>query len=159
MTPLPAVLALGNSRIHVCASNSRDVVAYIKASIYEHFSVFTTLDIPYVDPDYGHVQFGRDFDNSRFGRKRNIVKDVVLFENGFNIRRRELVSRILMREERNSYDFQVGFQHRESRILHLQSVYIVRILDVVIDDREVRLSSHLVSDDNESVQVGLDIID
>ena len=159
MTPLPAVLALGNSRVHVCASNSRDVVAYVKTSIYEHFSIFTTLDIPYVDPDYGHVRFGRDFDNSWFGRKRNIVENVILFENGFNIRGRELVSRIFMREERNSYDFQVGFRHRESRILHLQSVYVIRILDVVVDDREVRLSSYLVSDDNESVRVGSDIVD
>ena len=159
MTPLPAVLALGNSRVHVCASNSRDVVAYVKTSIYEHFSIFTTLDIPYVDPDYGHVRFGRDFDNSRFGCKRNIVENVILFENGFNIRGRELVSRIFMREERNSYDFQVGFRHRESRILHLQSVYVIRILDVVVDDREVRLSSYLVSDDNESVRVGSDIVD
>ena len=159
MTPLPAVLALGNSRIHACASNSHDIVTYIEASIYEHFSVFTTLDIPYVDPDYGHVQFGRDFDNSQFGRKRNIVEDVILFENGFHIRRRELVSRILMREERNSDDFQVGFRHQESRILHLQCVYVVRILDVVIDDCEVRLSFHLVSDDNESVRVSSDIVD
>ena len=134
MTPLPAVLALGNSRIHVCASNSRNVVTYIEASIDEHFSIFTTLDIPYVDPDYGHVRFGRDFNNSRFERKQNIVKDVVLFENGFHIRRSELISRIRMREERNSNDFQVGFQHRESRILYLQCVYVVRILDVVIDD-------------------------
>ena len=134
MTPLPAVLALGNSQVHVCASNSRNVVTYIEASIDEHFSVFTTLDIPYVNPDYGHVRFGRDFDNSRFGRKRNIVKDVVLFENGFHIRRGELISRIQMREERNSNDFQVGFRHRESRILYLQSVYVVRILNVVINN-------------------------
>ena len=134
MTPLPAVLALGISRIHVCASNSRNVVTYIEASIDEHFSVFTTLYIPYVDPDYGHVRFGRDFNNSWFGRKQNIVKDVVLFENGFHIRRSELISRIRMREERNSNDFQVGFRHRESRILYLQCVYVVRILDVVIND-------------------------
>jgi len=107
VAPLPAVLALGNSRIHVCASNSRNEVTYIEASIDEHFSVFTTLGIPYVDPDYGHVRFGRDFDNSRFGRKRNIVKDVVLFENGFYIRRSEFISRIQMREERNSNNFQV----------------------------------------------------
>ena len=66
MSPLPAVLALRNSRIHVYASNCHNVVTYIEASINEHFSVFTTLDIPDVDPDYGHVQFGRDFDNSRF---------------------------------------------------------------------------------------------
>ena len=66
MSPLPAVLALGNSQIHVCASNCRNVVTYIEASIDEHFSIFTTLDIPDVNSDYGHVQFGRDFDNSRF---------------------------------------------------------------------------------------------
>ena len=109
MAPLPAVLALWNSRIHVSASNSRDVVAYVEASVYEYLSILTALDIPYVDPYYGHIRLGRDFDNSRFGSKRNIVEDVILFEDGFNIRRRELVSRISMREERNSYDFQIGF--------------------------------------------------
>ena len=66
MSPLPAVLALGNSWIHVHASNCRNVVTYIEASIDEHFSIFATLDIPDVDPDYGHVRFGRDFDDSRF---------------------------------------------------------------------------------------------
>ena len=66
MSPLPAVLALENFRIHVCASNCRNVVTYIEASIDEHFSIFTTLDIPDVDSDYGHVWFGRDFDNSWF---------------------------------------------------------------------------------------------
>ena len=66
MTPLPAVLALGNSQIHICASNCCNVVTYIEASIDEHFSIFTALDIPDVDPNYGHVQFRRDFDNSRF---------------------------------------------------------------------------------------------
>ena len=66
MSPLPAVLALGNSRIHACASNCRNVIPYVKAPINEHFGIFTTLYIPNVDPDDGHVRFGRDFDNSWF---------------------------------------------------------------------------------------------
>ena len=66
MSPLPAVLALGDAWIHICASNCRNVVTYIEASIDEHLSVFTTLDIPDVNPNYSHVGFGRNFDNSRF---------------------------------------------------------------------------------------------
>ena len=66
MSPLPAILALGNSQIHACAPNCRNVIPYIKAPVNEHLCVFTTLDIPDVDPDDGHVRFGRDFDNSRF---------------------------------------------------------------------------------------------
>ena len=85
MSPLPAILALGNSRIHTCASNCRNVIPYVKAPVYEHFGVFTTLYIPNVDPYDGHVRFGRDFDDSRFRRKRDIVEDVVLFENSFHI--------------------------------------------------------------------------
>ena len=55
VTPFPAVFALENSGIHVCSSNSSDVVANIEASVDKHFSIVTTLNILYIYPDNGHV--------------------------------------------------------------------------------------------------------
>jgi len=43
------------------------------------------LSVPNIDPDYGHVRLGRDFDDTRFRHKDNVVKDVVAFENVFNV--------------------------------------------------------------------------
>ena len=66
MTPLPAILAERDSRVHVRTSYGSDMVSYIKASVNKHFCVLTTLNVPDVDPHYGHVRFWRDLDYSWF---------------------------------------------------------------------------------------------
>jgi len=76
---------LGNARIHVRSPDGCDVVANVEAPVNKQFSVMTTLYVPYIYPDDGHVRLWRDFDYSWSGCKRNIVKDVILFEDGFNI--------------------------------------------------------------------------
>jgi len=78
VSPLPAIFALGNARVHVRSTN-------IEAPVNKQFSVMTTLYVPYIYPDNGHVGLWRDFDYSWSGCKRNIVEDVILFEDGFNI--------------------------------------------------------------------------
>ena len=55
MTPLPAILAEQDSRVHVRISYGSDMVFYIKASVNKHFCVLTALNVPDVDPHYGHV--------------------------------------------------------------------------------------------------------
>jgi len=52
VSPLPAIFALGDSRVHVCPSYSSDIPANIKVPIDEALSFVTTLMIPNVDPDY-----------------------------------------------------------------------------------------------------------
>jgi len=64
MSPLPAVFALGDSRVHVCSSNSSNVVADVEAPINEYFSIMTALNIPYINPDDCHVGLRRNFDYS-----------------------------------------------------------------------------------------------
>jgi len=86
VTPFPAIFALGDSRIHICSSNCSDIVAYIKAPVDEKFSVLATLNIPYIDPNNGHVRFWQNLDNSRFGCKSNVVENVILLKNSFDIR-------------------------------------------------------------------------
>ena len=85
MTSLPAIFALGDTWVHVCSSDCSDVVTYVEASVDEKFCVLTALHIPNVDPDYGHIRLGRDFDDSRLGRKGNVIENMILFQNGFNI--------------------------------------------------------------------------
>jgi len=43
------------------------------------------LSVPNIDPDYGHVGLGKDFDDMRFRCRDNVIKDVVAFENTFDI--------------------------------------------------------------------------
>jgi len=66
MSPFPAVLALGNSWVHVCSLDGSNVLSYVKAPVDEHLGIGPALDIPYIDPYNGHVRFGRDLDNSWF---------------------------------------------------------------------------------------------
>jgi len=52
MSPLPAIFALEDSRVHVCPFYSSDIPANVKAPIDETLSFVTALMIPNVDPDY-----------------------------------------------------------------------------------------------------------
>ena len=55
MSPLPAVLALEDTRVYVYTSNSSDVAFYIKASVDQSFCLTTTLDIPDIYLNNGYV--------------------------------------------------------------------------------------------------------
>jgi len=51
VSPLPAVFALGDFRIHVCPSYGGNIPANVKALVDEALSFVTALMIPNVDPD------------------------------------------------------------------------------------------------------------
>jgi len=55
MTPLPAVFTLQHSGVHVCAMNCSNEAADIESPIDETLDFGTTLHVPYIDPDNGHV--------------------------------------------------------------------------------------------------------
>jgi len=67
VSPFPAVLALGNSWVHVCSPDGSDVLSYVKVPVDEHLGISPTLDVPYIDPYNGHVGFGQNLDNLWFG--------------------------------------------------------------------------------------------
>ena len=67
MIPFPAVFTLRYTQIHISTLNSYNILANIEASVNESFSFATTLNIPNIYSDNGHVQFRRDLDNSWFG--------------------------------------------------------------------------------------------
>ena len=114
MAPFPAIFALENSGIHICSSNHSDIVTHIEAPIDKQFSVMTTLYVPYIYSDDSHVELWRDFDYSWSGRKRNIIEDVILFEDSFNIHRREFLLGVCMRVIQYADDFQIRFRLGES---------------------------------------------
>jgi len=107
MSPFPAVFTLWDSRIHVRSSDRSDIVAHIEASVNEKFGVLPALHIPNVYPNNGHIGFWRDFDNPWFGCEGDFVKYMILFENSFDVKQGKLLSRVHVRVERNSRDFQV----------------------------------------------------
>jgi len=106
VSPLPAILALGNSQIHVRTSNCGDVIAHIEAPVNKKFSVFSTLNIPDVKPNNGHIRLRRDFNNSRFRREGDVVENMILLEDGFDVKRSKFFYGVGMREER--YDLDMG---------------------------------------------------
>ena len=55
IAPLPAVLILGYSWIHVSIFNCSNIASYIEASVNQTFGIDTALDILYVDPNYSHI--------------------------------------------------------------------------------------------------------
>ena len=64
VAPFPAILALGNSGIHVGASHCGNVVPHIEAPVDKKLGVMATLYVPNVNPNDGHVGLWGDFDNS-----------------------------------------------------------------------------------------------
>jgi len=107
VSPLPAILALGNSRIHIRTSNCDDVIAHIEAPVNEKFSVFSTLNIPDVNPNNGYIKLRRDFNNSRFRREGDVVENMILLEDGFDVKRSKFLHGVGMREEGYANNFQV----------------------------------------------------
>ena len=99
MTLFPAVFALRNTGVHICSPNCSDIVANVKAPIDKHFSVKSTLDIPNINPNNSHVRFWRYFNNSWFWRKRNIIKNMILFEYSFDVGWSEFLLQVWMRVE------------------------------------------------------------
>ena len=66
MTPLPTILALRDTRIHVGTSHCCNDTSYIETSVNNFLSIVTVSSIPYVNPDNSHVQFRKDLDNAWF---------------------------------------------------------------------------------------------
>jgi len=80
----PTILALGDSRIHVCSSNGSDVVTYVEAPVDEHFGIAATLYISYINLDDYHVGFWGDFDDSRLQCQSDVVENIVVLDDIFD---------------------------------------------------------------------------
>ena len=74
--PLPAVLVLWDTRVHIYPSDSSNEATDIEAVIYEFFGCWSVLWILDVDPDNSHIRLGGNFDNIGLGSDVDIIEDV-----------------------------------------------------------------------------------
>ena len=65
--------------------NCCNKASYIESSVDKAFGLGSTLSVPYVNPNDGYVQFGGYFDDPRFRYQNNIVKDMIAFQNSFDV--------------------------------------------------------------------------
>ena len=84
VTSLSTVLTLRDSRVHICALYSGDIISYVEVTIDNRFHFGPILWVPDVNPDYSWVGFGEFLDNLRLRYKNNIIKDVSFFDYFFN---------------------------------------------------------------------------
>jgi len=58
MSPLPAILALRDARVHVGSLNSYNKPPYIETPINKTFNLTSALNIPDVNPNNRHIRLG-----------------------------------------------------------------------------------------------------
>ena len=85
ITPFPIVFTLRDTRVCISHSNCRNISSNIEVPIYKALGLSTTLSIPYIDPHDCHIWFGRHLNHLWFGSENNIVKDLVLLNDSFDI--------------------------------------------------------------------------
>jgi len=105
--PLPAIFALGNTRVHVGISYCSDNVSNIESSVDDSSDIAIILVVPNIDPDNCHIRLGRDFNNVWSQCKDNVVEDVIILEDAFDILRGDMHARIV-NVIWNAYNFKVG---------------------------------------------------
>lgn len=76
--------------------------------IDEILSFCTALGIPNVDSDDSYIQFREYFDYSQFRSKHNIIENVVLLDDKFNITWGEIICKIAMWEVEKAYNLEIG---------------------------------------------------
>ena len=106
VTPLPAIFALGDARVHVGTPYCSNNVSDIESSVDDFSSVATILVVPNIDPDNCHIWLGRDFNNVWSWRKDDVVENMIIFEDVFDILRGDMHARIV-NVIRNAYNFKV----------------------------------------------------
>ena len=85
MTPFPTVFTLRNTRVCISYSNCRNISSDIETPINKAFSLDSTLGIPNVNLYNHYIRLGRYFDYPQFRGKGNVVEDLILLNDIFNI--------------------------------------------------------------------------
>jgi len=85
ITPFSTVFTLRNTRVHISYSNCCNIPSDIETPINKAFSLDSTLSIPNVDLYDHYIRLGRYFDHPWFGSKGNVVEDLILLNDIFNV--------------------------------------------------------------------------
>jgi len=106
MAPLPTILALWHSWVHVCTTNCCDVATNVELTIDDFLGILSSLGIPNVNPNNGHVILGRHLDDMRLGSDNDIVEQVVVLKDAFNFTQRNMTVGFLANEG-NTYNLEI----------------------------------------------------
>ena len=90
VTLLPAIFVLGDARVYVGTSHCSDNVSDIESSVDDSFGIATILVVPNIDLDNCHVRLGRNFNNVWSWCKDDVIEDVIVLEDAFNILRGDM---------------------------------------------------------------------
>lgn len=85
MPLFPAVFVLRHIRVHIYPSDGGNVVSYIETSVNKTLCLAPIVNIPNVQPNNGYIQFWEYLDNMWFRYQGNVIKNLILFDDIFNI--------------------------------------------------------------------------
>jgi len=136
MSPFPAVFTLWNIRVYICSINSGNWTSNIESPVNNFFGFRAVLHILYVNPNDRHIWFQRDLDDSRLRCENNIIENVIIFKDSFDIVRQHLCVQLICKVG-NSYNLEVGFQLRESWRRNLICFCIWRVLNIFFNFLEI----------------------
>ena len=142
MTSLPTILTLRDTRIYIGVSHHDDT-SYIKTFINNFLSIITVFGILYVNPDNSHVRFRRDLDNAWFWCEDDIIKDMIILEDAFNIFRKD-TSVGFVNKVWNAHSFKVGLWLRKSERRNAIIICNKGTLNIFFNLLEIRICSYIV---------------
>ena len=149
MFPFPAILTLWDSQVHVCSSYCGNKAFHIEVSVDYFSHIGTILYVPYVNPDDGHIRFRWDLDNSGFGSKNYIIKDIIGFKYAFNFIRWNLYI-WMFTNVWDTYNLEVWFGLWKSWRGDLVCVRHKRILYIFLNLLKIERTSYIVGCDYDS---------
>ena len=135
---LPTILALRDVWIHVGSSYYSNNVSNVEMSINNLFSIITILSIPNIYLDNRHVWLGRNLDNGWFWCKDNIVENVVIFENTFDILRSDICVWFINKVQ-NAYYFELRLGLGKPRRSNAVIIGWEWVLDIFFNFMEIRV--------------------
>ena len=103
---LLAIFALGDTKVHIGTPHYSNNVSNIESSVDDFSSIATILVILNINLDNYYIQLGRDFNNVWSQHKDNVIEDVIIFEDAFDILRGDMHARIVNIIQ-NAYNFKV----------------------------------------------------
>ena len=127
----PAVLTLQHARVYIGTIDCSSIASNIEASVDDLLGVRPILYIPDVKPDDSHVWLEQNLDDSRFGYKNNLIKNVVL-ENFLNVFKWNAYIGFII-QVGNYYNFQVGFRLWKARRSYLIFIILKQTLYNFLD--------------------------
>ena len=157
ITPLPTILALWHSRVHIHTIDRCNIASYIKSPIYYGFGILTCLGVPDVDPYNSHVRFGRHLDNVRLWSKYDVVEDVIILEDFFNfIWSNTTVS--FLTNKRDTHNLEVRFGLRKSCWWHLICIRRKWVFNVFLNFLKIQSWCNIVGCKNYTFVFNIDKI-